>query len=51
MTKATATIIHTSVVSRETCRIAVIISTLNDLEIKLGDILLVYVWAHVTEKV
>ena len=39
MAKAPATIIHASIVSRETVRMALIIATLNDLEVKQGDIL------------
>ena len=39
MTKAPATITYTSIVSRETVRIAWMIATLNDLEVKLGNIL------------
>ena len=39
MTKATATIMHACVVSREIIRITLMIATLNDLEVKLGDIL------------
>ena len=51
MTKAPATIMYPSVVSRETVRIALIIATLNDLEVKLGNILKAYVQAPVIEKV
>ena len=40
-----------SVVLRETVRIALMITALNDLEIKSGDILNAYVQAPVTEKV
>ena len=50
MTNITATIMYDSVVSRETIGIALTIATLNDLEVKLGDILNVYVQALVTEK-
>ena len=39
MTEAPATITYASVVSRETVRIALTITSLNDLEVKLGDIL------------
>ena len=46
-----ATITYANVVSRETVRIALIIATLNDLEVKLGDILNAYIHAPVTEKV
>ena len=43
MTKAPATITYASVVSREMVRIALIIATLNDLEVKLGSILNAYI--------
>ena len=45
------TIMYTSVVSRETVRIALIIAAFNDLEVKLGNILNAYVQAPATEKV
>ena len=51
MTKAPATIAYTSIVSRETVRIALMIVTFNDLEVKLGVILNTYVQVPVTEKV
>ena len=51
MNKALATITHFSVVLRETVRIALLIATLNDLEVKSGDILNACVQASVTEKV
>ena len=51
MTKAPATITYASAVSRETVRIALMIAALNDLEMKLGDILNAYIQAPVTEKV
>ena len=50
MTKAPATITYASIVSRETVRIALMIVALNDLEVKLGDMLNA-VWETVTEKV
>ena len=50
MTKAPATIRYVSVVSRETVRIVVMIANLNDLEVKLGNILNAYVQAPVTER-
>ena len=50
MTKALATIMCASVVSRETVRIDLMITTLNDLEIKQGNILNAFVKAPVTEK-
>ena len=42
MTKALATIRYASVMSRETIRIDLMIAVLNDLEVKSGDILNVY---------
>ena len=39
MTKAPGTIMYYSMVSRKKVRIALMIATLNDLEVKLGDIL------------
>ena len=50
MTESLATITYTSIVSSETVRIALMIDTLNDLEVNLGYILNVYVQAPVTEK-
>ena len=50
MSKAQATIMYASIVSRETLRITWMIATLNDLEVKLGNILNPYVQAPVTEK-
>ena len=46
-----ATITYASVVSGQTVRTALMIATLNDLEVKLGNILNAYVQAPVTEKV
>ena len=40
-----------SVVSRETVRIALMVATLNGLEVKAGDVLNAYMMAPVTEKV
>ena len=51
VTEALATITYTSIVSRETVRIALIIVTQNDLEVKSGGIWNTYVQAQVTEKV
>ena len=45
------TITFSSIVSRETVRIALMIATLNDLEVKLGNSLNAYIQAPVTEKV
>ena len=51
MTESLATITYTSVVSREIGRIALMIAALNDIEVKLGNILNAYVLVPVTEKV
>ena len=51
MTETLATIMYSSVVSRETVRIALMIAALNDLEVKSGNILNAYEQAPVTEKV
>ena len=51
MTDAPAASTYTSIVSRETIRIALMIATLNNLEVKSGIILNAYVQAPVTERV
>ena len=51
MTEAPATITHANVLSRDTVRIALMIATLNDLEVKSDDILNAYIQAHVTKKI
>ena len=51
VTKASATIMYASIVSRDTVRIALMIAMMNDLEVKSIDILNSYVQAPVTEKV
>ena len=51
VTKALASIMYANIMSRETVRIALMVATLNDLEVNSGDILNVYVQALVTEKV
>ena len=50
MTKAPATITYASNIFRETVRKALMIATLNDLEVKLYGILNAYVQVPVTEK-
>ena len=50
MIKGSATIMCVSIVSGETVTIALLIATLNDLEVKSGNIVNVYVLAPVTEK-
>ena len=51
MTKVLATITNASFMSGETVRLALMIAALNDLEVKLGNILNSYVQAPVTKKV
>ena len=51
ITKAPATITYASVVSRETVRIALLMAALNDLNVKVGDVLNAYITAPITEKV
>jgi hypothetical protein len=50
-TKAPPTIKYSSVVSRETVRLALTIAALNDLEVKVGDVLNAYITAPITKKV
>ena len=50
-TKAPATITYASMVSRETVSLALTIASLNDLEVKVGDVLNTYITAPVKEKV
>jgi len=50
-TEAPTTITYTSVVSRETIRIALLMAALNDLDVKVGDVLNAYITAPITEKV
>ena len=51
MMESLAAIMYASIVSRETVRIVMMIATLSDLEVKLGDILNTYFQEPVTEKV
>ncbi len=51
MTKAPATITYVSVVSCETVCIALLMAALNDLNVKVGDVLNAYITAPITEKV
>jgi hypothetical protein len=51
LTKALATITYASVVSRETVHQALTFVTLNDLEVKVGDVLNAYITTPVKEKV
>jgi hypothetical protein len=50
-TNAPATITYASMVSRETVCLALTIASLNDLEVKVGDVLNTYITAPVKEKV
>ena len=50
MTEAPATIMYASIVSRETIKIGLMSTVINNLEFKLGDILNAYVQAPITEK-
>jgi hypothetical protein len=50
-TQAPATITYASVVSRETVRLALTFASLNDLEVKVGNVLNAYITAPVKEKV
>ncbi len=50
-TEAPATITYASVVSRETVRLALTFASLNDLEVKVGNVLNAYITAPVNEKV
>ena len=50
-TEAPATITYASVVSSETVRLALTIASLNDLEVKVGDVLNAYITTPVNEKV
>ena len=51
MMEATATIMYMGLMLSQMVRIALIIAALNDIELKLGNILNAYVQAPVTEKV
>jgi hypothetical protein len=50
-TKAPATITYASAVSHETVRLALTIASLNNLKVKVGDVLNAYITAPVKEKV
>ena len=51
MTSAPATTTYASVMSRETVRLALMLAALNDLEVKVGDVLNAYITAPVKEKI
>jgi hypothetical protein len=50
MTKAPATITYARVVSCETICIAPLMAALNDLNVKVGDVLNAYITAPITER-
>ncbi len=51
LTQAPATITYAIVVPRETMHLALTFASLNDLEVKVGDVLNAYITAPVMEKV
>ncbi len=51
MTKAPATITYASVVSCATVRITLLLAALNDLNVKVGDVLNAYITAPIAKKV
>ena len=51
MTKAPTAMTYAGVVSRETIRIALTLTALNDREVKCGDVLNAYITAQVTKKI
>ncbi len=51
LTQATATITYASVVSRETVCLALTFASLNDLEVKVGNVLTAYITTPFIEKV
>jgi len=51
LTKAPATITYASVVSHETVHLALTFASLNDLKVKVGNVLNAYITAPVKEKV
>jgi hypothetical protein len=51
LTQAPATITYASVVSRETLCLALTFASLNDLEVKVGNVLNAYITTPVMEKV
>ncbi len=51
LTEAPATITYASVVSRETMHLALSFASLNDLEVKVGNVLNAYITTPVKEKV
>ncbi len=51
LTQAPETITYASVVSCETVRLVLTFASLNDLEVKMGDVLNAYITAPVMEKV
>ena len=50
-TEAPATMTYASIISRETVHLALTIAALNNLEVKVGDVLNAYIVAPIMEKV
>ena len=50
MTETPETITYASVVARDTVRIALLLAALNDLDVKVGDVLNAYITAPVTTR-
>ena len=51
VTKAPATITYASVEARNTVRIVLLLTALNDLDVKVGNVLNAYITAPMTEKI
>ena len=51
MTEAPASVTYVSVVSKETVRIVLTLAALNDLEVKVGDILNAYITAPCSKNI
>ncbi len=51
VTEAPATITYASVVARDTVRLPLLLAKLNDLDVKVGDVLNAYITESVTEKI
>ena len=51
VTEAPATVTYSSVVARDTVRITLLLAVLNDLDIKVGDVLNAYITAPLNEKI
>ena len=51
VTEAPVTMTYASVVARDTVRIVLLLAVLNDLDLKVGNVLNMYITAPVTEKI